>query len=174
MQAVKSTNIEKRDSGLSPEILGEIINHVGKACQNRMLDKVKRGPMEVCYSDYDVTVTAKTKEAFLTIEGSFSDDKMDSLIDELEKQGFLTRDGDTLIGLGEYAEVEMTGIEEQVLSALKSAYGRTMTAMGVRRKMKDSWISTERVQEVLEGLANKNYVEEVEVTEAGSTLYTAL
>lgn len=170
-----STKIEELDLDVSPKLIKQIVNLLGQTWQQSLLKELKTGPVDPYPTYGEVLLDVDNDEACITIEACLSGSVADSLVEDLLDKGFARQDNDgTLTGLGQYAEIELTWAEELVLSALKSAYGRTMTAMGVRRKMKNSWMYTKQVQEALEGLAAKKYVEEVEITEAGSTLYMAL
>jgi hypothetical protein len=163
MKTVERTNSEDLDPGPSPELMKEIVNLLGQTWQQNLLKELRRGPGKPpTYAE--VLLDVDNEEACITIEGCLDDAVMESLIEDLEEQGFVTRDDNGILtGLGQYAEVALTEIEKDVLAAMKRCKGPTITPVGVRRKLKGVRISTGQVQVVLDELARKGYVKEEEV-----------
>lgn len=170
-------NEENLQPGLSPEVISNIENLIEGAWKAGTLSRLRRGPANISDLGYESVVNLdwdKVNGIHVGVFALVGENQCATWIEDLKKQGFLTRDGEVLTGLGEYAEVPITEIEEEVLSSLESAYGRTMTVMGVKRKMKHSGLTTEQIEAGLEGLVRKGYVEDVDTTEAGSIRYTVL
>jgi predicted transcriptional regulator len=165
---------ERLESGLSPDACRAISAASGRACKERLLSQLRRGPVEFDELHEDVTLEQDTGDLWLEVRATLSHETMDRLVDELQEEGLLARQGNTLTGLGPYAEIPLTESEERVYVTLCTAFGKSMTAIGLTRKMKDSQLNTEQIQAMLEGLVTKGYVEVVEEAETETTLYRAL
>ena len=174
MQTAEIVSSENLEPKISPEVLREIENLLGYAWKRKVLEKLKRGPVKMYELDYKTVIGENMNDIRLQIQAVVSRQHQISWIEDLEIQGLLIRDGQTLTGIGQYSHIPLSKIESEVISSLNSAFGCTMTATGVKRRMKHSSLSVQQIEAVLEGLVTKGYVVDIDTTEAGSILYTAL
>jgi hypothetical protein len=175
MQSNQTSKGINSDPTLSDEVLGNIVNFLEQSWKMDLLSELKRGSLRVSGLSCQIVVPQQVYErAALQIGASVLPDLLISWIDDLEKEGVLSRDGETLTGLGEYAQIPLSDTEEEIVSVLRSVRGRTMTETGVLRKMKGSGLSDEQIAEGLGGLVKKGYVWANEVNKAGRLLFTAL
>ena len=100
-----------------PQLEKEIIHLVEQSWQYKLLSRLTRGPVHVDELG-DALTLEDLVEGHLLRETHMVGEQQTRLITDLERKGFLKRDGDTLTGLGEYSQIPITETEHQVLSEM--------------------------------------------------------
>jgi len=175
MKAFQTIENEIPEPRLSAKAMKEFIKFLGEKYQYDVLNKLRRGPLNRHDFYGDLTLEMDVDEACIDIEACLNADIEESLIEDIVRKGFANHyDDGTLTGLGPYAEVPLTENEEELLAELRNSSGGTGTVMGLKRKFKFIRIKCDPIQEMVQSLVAKGYVEAVDKTEAGSTVYRAL
>jgi hypothetical protein len=159
---------------LSSEVRGEISTFLEYAWKEDLLWRLRRGSLNISELNSQISMPVYGHQMALEIKALVLPYFLMTWIEDLEKGGSLTKDGETLTGLGEYAQIPISEIEREILSVLRSARGRTMTETGLLRKMKSSGLGNKQIEEGLGSLVRKGYVWTNEVNKAGNLLFTAL
>lgn len=156
---------ERLEQGMSPETWNEPWNAVERKWKEDLFKSLRRGSeyVEDLACEAKIELELETERGTLKVTAAIKEAQVEHWIEDLEKQGCLTRDDkNVLTGLGPYAKVPLTQTENEVLFALNHHRTWIVTLMGVKKRMKTKEVDTDEVKEILDDLVNRGYVKHVE------------
>lgn len=158
---------DSTDPEVSPEACTEIWSAVDKKWKEDFLKGLKRrddGLDDVQDEDYvpyevEIPLELKTHRGALKITAVVGDGQVREWVEDLEKQGSVTIDGNHVRGLGPYARVPLTETERLVWLAINDSRGWTATLKGIKRKIKNKKLSTDQIEDILEDLVSRGWID---------------